>query len=94
LLIAGAVLGLAGCAAQSEPPEAPPAKSSAPAGQRPPAMAAKPGAQPAVPAAGKRPAPRLRDDFDLPLVIEIHPPEVPPEIQKPSPPIKEEPKRL
>ena len=34
---------------------------------------------------------RLTDDFNLPLVIDIEKMEVPPEIQGPSPPIKEEP---
>jgi hypothetical protein len=35
---------------------------------------------------------RRRDDFDLPLTIQVDVPEVPPEIQRPSPPIKEQPK--
>ena len=37
------------------------------------------------------PGSRLTDDFGLPLVFTIEVPEVPPELQGPSPPIKEEP---
>jgi hypothetical protein len=36
---------------------------------------------------------RRRDDFDLPLAIQVDVPEVPPEIRNPSPPIKEQPKQ-
>ena len=32
-----------------------------------------------------------RDEFNLPLVIHIDVPDVPPEIEKPSPPMSEEP---
>ena len=37
-----------------------------------------------------QPAKGRVDDFNLPLVIEIETPEVPPEIQEPSPPIEDE----
>ncbi len=37
----------------------------------------------------KKPVEELFDSFRLPLIIRLIPPEVPPEIQKPSPPIKE-----
>jgi hypothetical protein len=42
--------------------------------------------------AAKSSAHRLFDDFQLPLVIVLDVPEVPPEIQGPSPPIKDQPK--
>lgn len=37
----------------------------------------------------KKPVEELFDSFHLPLIIRLVPPEVPSEIQKPSPPIKE-----
>jgi len=36
----------------------------------------------------QKPTKELFDRFHLPLIIRLVPPEVPPEIQKPSPPIK------
>jgi hypothetical protein len=55
---------------------------SPPTAEKPPA---KP--EPAKTSSG----PRV-DQFNLPLEIQVETPEVPPEIQGPSPPIKEEPK--
>ena len=58
-------------------------------GAPPPPTAEKPAAKPEP--AGTPSGPRV-DQFNLPLEIHIETPEVPPEIQGPSPPIKEEPK--
>jgi hypothetical protein len=41
--------------------------------------------------AESQPAHRLLDDFNLPLVIHMEAPEVPPEIENPSPPIQQKP---
>jgi hypothetical protein len=72
-----AIVGLliTGCASKSEPSAPAPGGSTSATEQ---------------PAGTNEPAHRWRDDFNLPLVIEIAVPDVPPEIQKPSPPIKEE----
>ena len=51
----------------------------------------KPPKKVAKPAEESPPPLRLTDDFNLPLVIVIDAPEVPPEIQGPSPPIQQEP---
>ncbi len=53
------------------------------------------GPPPAKPAEKARPeiaAQRTTDDFGLPLVIVIDVPPTPPEISRPSPPIREEPR--
>jgi hypothetical protein len=39
----------------------------------------------------KQPVHRRVDEFNLPLEIEMEAPEAPPDVQKPSPPIKEQP---
>lgn len=70
------VLLLGGCSPKRELPRPAPSDSSA---------------KLEVPA-GNSNINRKFDDFNLPLVIEIVLPEVPPEIQGPSPPIQEEPK--
>lgn len=91
LPIAAVVLLSGGCSPKSELPRSTPSFSSRKAEK----STTKPHAEPKT-KAGEWPAEkvqtgRLFDDFHLPLVIEITPPEVPPEIQGPSPPIKEEP---
>jgi hypothetical protein len=50
--------------------------------------AEKPMAKPAEKPAVKLSHNPTHDAFDLPLIIRLDPPEVPPEIQKPSPPMK------
>jgi hypothetical protein len=82
-----------GCSPQSQPPGPTAAASSlsSPAQSARPAAAEKPPAKPAKKSPRRQP-PRLRDDLNLPLVIKIEAPPVPPEIQKPSPPIQEPPK--
>jgi hypothetical protein len=79
LPVAIVVLVLGGCSRRNESPHSASAVS--------PAKVKTPPAKPQG-----EPANRLFDEFHLPLVIEIVPPEVPPEIQGPSPPIEEEPK--
>jgi hypothetical protein len=77
---------LIGCKPPSEP-QGPTAVSSSHAKSLRPVAAEKPAAQAAAKAVVKQP-PRLRDDFNLPLVIKMEVPAAPPELQKPSPPIQ------
>ncbi|MEN6449884.1 MAG: hypothetical protein ABFC96_05270 [Thermoguttaceae bacterium] len=64
--------------------------SSAPAAKPAVQPAEKPKARPSQPAAKKpEPAEPTVDQFGFPLVIVINPPPVPPQLLKPSPPIKE-----
>jgi hypothetical protein len=87
------VVWLGGCAPERDQPSLPSA-SLAPA--VPPAAKKSPPAaveKSAARSAEKQSAAPKVDSFGLPLVIEIKVPEAPPEIQKPSPPIKEEPEK-
>jgi len=97
------LLGLAGCSVETElsPASSPsPSKTTPPTAQKPfscksetststpsPPTAEKPAANPEPARAPS--GPRV-DQFDLPLEIDVETPEVPPEIEGPSPPIKEE----
>ena len=105
LLVTILVLPLMGCGmSQADPPlpaasspdaKTPPPRSAASPSdvkERQPITAAKSAAKTAKKSAARPAAPRLWDDFGLPLVIEIPVPEVPPEIRKPSPPIQAQPK--
>jgi hypothetical protein len=79
LALALVLLLPAGCAPKDAPPSLPSTPSAPPAAKNLlPDAAEKPAASPLV------------DGFGLPLVISIEVPEVPPEIQGPSPPIKKE----
>jgi hypothetical protein len=99
------VVLVAGCAGKDEPqpraanppPSASPATVRTPIakrqadGERRESKIGKPQAE-----NGKLPAGQTgysHDQFDLPLVIHVDVPEVPPEIEKPSPPIKEKPEQ-
>jgi hypothetical protein len=79
---------LSGCLPQSKPSGPPTAISSSHAKGPRPGASEKPVATPARKVLSQQP-PRLRDDFNLPLVIEMEAPEAPPEIAKRSPPIHE-----
>jgi hypothetical protein len=88
LVFAVAMLLANGCSPPSASSQSTTVSSSPSLAPNPrPAAAEKP-AKPAGKAAARQPAP-LRDEFGLPLVIQLNPPPVPPEIQKPSPPIQE-----
>ena len=75
------VVLLSGCTPASKP--------SGPTSEAPPFDAKKPPSITAESPAAKQPAHRVRDDFNLPLMIHMEVPETPPEIEKPSVPIKE-----
>ncbi len=75
---------LSACVPQREPSHPTTAVSSSHAPSPRLAAAEKPAAKAKAPQ-----PPRLRDDFNLPLVIKMEVPETPPEIRKPSPPIQE-----
>jgi hypothetical protein len=72
------------------------ASAQTPVAKTPPAKTAPPKTPPAKSAPAKTPqkgaAERTTDDFGLPLVIVLDVPETPPEISRPSPPIREEPR--
>ena len=75
------VVLLGGCTPASEPPR--------PTSQAPSFDAKKSLPIAAESLVAKQSAHRVLDDFNLPLVIDMEVPETPPEIQKPSVPIKE-----
>ena len=81
------MLLLGGCSPAAKPSHPTTASPPAPVPGPSPAVAEKPATKPGKAAAGQ--PPRLRDDFSLPLVIQLNSPPVPPGIQKPSPPIQE-----
>jgi hypothetical protein len=79
-----------GCAPAAEPAHPATTAPSSSAEKHFPAWRNRPFKPPREMAAKDPSPPRLRDDFDLPLVIRIDAPEVPPEIEKKSPPIQEQ----
>lgn len=90
MLVATVVLSLVGFAAKSEPAGiASPICS--PDVKKPllPAAAEKPAVKPAEKPAERRIAGCLVDEFNLPLVIELEVPKVPPEVQRSSSSVKE-----
>jgi hypothetical protein len=88
-LVAVAILSAMGWMPRSEASDVARAVSCAKARKSLPVTSIKPAAE-----SVEKASHRLYDDLGLPLVIVLEVPEVPPEIQEPSPSIQEQPRPL